>query len=40
MVWVGWAVTVLGPIATSFVTTVGVLIATQGVLPGVIFTII
>ena len=32
MVWVGWALSVLGLLASSFATTMGVLIATQGVL--------
>ena len=40
MLGVGWALTVLGLIAASFASTVGVLIATLGVMFGVGFTII
>ena len=40
MVWVGWAMTVAGLLASSFATTVEGLIATQGVLFGVGVTII
>lgn len=39
MIWVGWTISVLSLVAASFATTIGVLIATQGVLYSIGFTL-